>query len=54
MRALGAEGLHLSACIDEKDLCIEAFDFNFLLGSWLEVERGNALELVILGHGSCR
>lgn len=53
MGALCTECLNLATCINEKNLCVKAFDFNFLLGSSLEVERGNALELVLLCHGSC-
>lgn len=52
MGALGAQSLHLSSSIDEQHLGIEAFDVDLLLVAGLQVERGDARELVFLGHGS--
>lgn len=49
--ALCTDSLDLAAIIEEEDLGVEAFNFDLLLGAWLEVERGDALELVLLGHG---
>lgn len=49
---LGADGLDLATSIDKQDLCTEALDFDLLLEAGLQVERGDAAELVLLGHGS--
>lgn len=54
MGALCTDSLDLAAIIEEKNLGVEAFNLNLLLGAWLEVERGDALELIFLGHGFWR
>lgn len=51
MGALCADSLDLAAIIEEEDLGVEAFNLDLLLGAWLKVERGDALELIFLGHG---
>lgn len=53
MRTLGAYGLDLSASIDKQHLCIEALDIDLLLVARLQVKRGDAGELVFLGHCPC-
>lgn len=51
VRALCTDSLNLASIVEEEDLGVEAFNLDLLLGAWLEVERGDALELVLLGHG---
>lgn len=54
MGALGTKSLDFATIVEEKDFGVEAFDLDLLLGTWLEVQRGDALELIFLGHGFCR
>lgn len=51
MGTLCTDSLDLASIIEEEDLGVQAFDLDLLLGAWLEVERGDALELVLLSHG---
>lgn len=48
---LGTDSLDLASIVEEEDLGVQAFDLDLLLGAWLKVERSDALELVLLGHG---
>jgi len=54
MGALCTDSLDLGAIIEEENLGGEAFNLDLLLGAWLEVQRGDALELIFLGHGFWR
>lgn len=54
MGALCTKSLDLAAIVEEEDLGVEAFNLDLLLGAWLEVQRGDALELIFLGHGFWR
>lgn len=49
--ALRTDSLDLGAIIKKEDFGVEAFNLHLLLGAWLEVQRGDALEFVFLGHG---
>lgn len=44
------DSLCLAGSIEEEDLCVQALDLDLMLLAWLEVERGDSLELVFLRH----
>jgi hypothetical protein len=51
MRAFAANGRDLTADVCEEHLAlVDAFDFDLALLAGLEVEAGEAFELVLLGH----
>jgi len=55
MRTLGADGLDLSAGVEQQHLGVEALDLDLLLVAGLQVQRGDPLELELLCcHSACR
>lgn len=50
MSASWTDGLCLASGVEEKDLCIQTLNLDFLLLAGLEVEGGDILELVFLLH----